>query len=299
MTDEYLAEHPLAALDRTAAVAASRHGQGELHFILHSAFCASTLLCRALSHPGMAMGLSEPTIFNDIVGIRRRGESSPAQIARLLDDAMALTARAWPGDRTVIVKPSNILNPMADALLALRSQSRAVLLYAPLPTFLASVARKGMWCRLWARELIEGYLIDGVADLGFTPQELFRQTDLQIAAIGWLAQHRLFHRLIDKYGAGRVLPLSSETLLAAPDMAVPTIGRHFGFDLSDADVQSIAASPAFRRHSKFGHDFDAGARAAEQAAAQAAHADELEKVGAWAAAVAEANGIPLTLAADA
>src|SRR5690349_15814585 len=46
---------------------------GPLHFLFHSAFCGSTLLAGALDRRGVAMGLSEPVILNDVVGFRRRG----------------------------------------------------------------------------------------------------------------------------------------------------------------------------------------------------------------------------------
>ena len=79
--------------------------------------------------------------------------------------------------------------------MALRPEARAIFLYAPLESFLISVARKGLGCRLWARELLEGQLRDGYVDLGFSSGDYFRQTDLQVAAVGWLAQHMAFRRL--------------------------------------------------------------------------------------------------------
>src|SRR3546814_15717887 len=71
-----------------------------------------------------------------------------------------MLARSFAPDEAVIVKPSNIFNPLARGALTLRPEARAILLYAPLRAFLLSVARKGMWCRLWCRELLESYLAD-------------------------------------------------------------------------------------------------------------------------------------------
>ena len=48
-----------------------------MHFIFHSAFCCSTVLARAFDIPGIAMGLKEPPIYNDIVGWRHRGGGPP------------------------------------------------------------------------------------------------------------------------------------------------------------------------------------------------------------------------------
>src|SRR3546814_7318944 len=78
-----------------------------------------------------------------------------------MDGALAMLARSFAPDEAVIVKPSNIFNPLARGALTLRPEARAILLYAPLRAFLLSVARKGMWCRLWCRELLETYLADG------------------------------------------------------------------------------------------------------------------------------------------
>ena len=292
LTDEYVGDHEATTLGREASVQATAGGQAPLRLIFHSAFCASTLLCRAFDRPGLAMGLSEPAILNDIVGIRRRKEAEPKRIAQLLDEAMRLLARPWGAGEAVVVKPSNILNPLAAAMLALRPEAKAVLLHAPLPVFLGSVARKGMWCRLWARELLEGLLADGVVDLGFAPEDYFRLTDLQVAAVGWLAQHKLFADVEARF-RDRMMRVESEAMLVSPAEHIERIGRHFGLTVDAAMAAEIAGGPAFTRHSKFGQAFDAEARAAEKVAAEAAHGDEIAKVAEWARAVAQAAGVQL------
>src|SRR3546814_7774236 len=70
------------------------------------------------------------------------------------------------------------------ALPILRPDTKALLLHAPLPEFLLSVARKGLWCRLWARELLEGLIRENLVDLGFETRDYFRLSDLQVAEIG-------------------------------------------------------------------------------------------------------------------
>jgi len=288
LTDEYIGARPLAVLPFAEAAAGAPTGR--LHFIFHSAFCASTMLVRALDHEGVAMGLSEPVILNDIVGVRRRG-AEPRQVARALDGAMRLLARPFAAGEAVVVKPSNVLNPLIEATLTIRPDAKAVFLFAPLPVFLASVARKGMWCRLWARELLEGYLRDSVVDLGFTPDDYFRQTDLQVAAVGWLAQHALFPRLAQKFGPGRVRTLDSETLLAQPQEAVAALGAHFELGATNAQLAAMATGPAFTRHSKFGSDFSAEMRAREQRTAAQTYGEEIEKVAHWAEVVGGQTGI--------
>jgi hypothetical protein len=287
LTDEYLGEADrVEAIARASAAAVAP--VGTLHFIFHSAFCASTMLVRALDIPGGAMGLSEPVVLNDLVGWRRRG-AEPRAYGSVLADTLGQLARPYGPGEAVVVKPSNVLNPLAAAMLALRPEAKAILLHAPLPVFLASVARKGLWCRLWARELLEGLLREGVVDLGFEAGDYFRQSDLQVAAVGWLAQQALFARLAERF-PGRVATLDSERLTNAPTVTVTAAARHFGLAV---DISTIADHPAIRRDSKSGGSFATGQRARDQADARLAYGDELEKVEIWARAVAATAGVEL------
>lgn len=293
ITDEYLgAADDIIPLLRTEAMTALKR-DNPLHFIIHSAFCASTMLARGFNLPGVAMGLKEPVLLNDIVGYRRRG-APPAAVAERLDHGLHMLARPFVGDKAVVVKPSNVFNALAPLALTMRPASKAILLYAPLPVFLVSVARKGLWCRLWVRELLEGLITDGIVDLGFEPRDYFRQSDLQVAALGWLAQHRLFHQIVATFGPERITTLDSEMLTATPEDALAAASRHFSLEVP---ADQITAHPAFATHSKFGGSFDTADRAAEHRAAAEAYGDEIEKVLVWAEAVAKTAGISLELPA--
>ena len=297
LTDEYLGTSADIARLRFPSTLAAGF-PNPVHFVFHSAFCASTLLTRALDREGMAMGLSEPVILNDIVGLRRRGEIDERGTARLLDGALNMLARPWSPGEPVIVKPSNVVNPLASGLLVLRPDAKAILLFAPLETFLTSVARKGMFCRLWVRELLEGLIREGIADFGFSASDVFRQTDLQCAAIGWLAQHRLFGQLVASYGPSRVRSLSSEALLSAPADVLLAVSRHLDLPLDLELAQAIAEGPVFSRHSKSGNAFNTGDRAIAYEQVRNSHKDEIGMVTAWARAVAGAAGVPFDLGAD-
>jgi hypothetical protein len=291
ITDEYLGveEKPIVVSRKDALASVVK--TNDLHFILHSAFCASTMLARGFNLPRVAMGLKEPVLLNDIVGWRRRG-AAPAAVAERLDHSLHMLARPFEGDSAVIVKPSNVFNALAPLALTMRPASKAVLLYAPLPVFLVSVARKGLWCRLWCRELLEGLITDGIVNLGFEPRDYFRQSDLQVAAVGWLAQQQLFADIVAKFGPDRIATLDSETLTLNPQETLMAAARHFRLDIGP---DMIADHPAFSTHSKFGGKFDSSNRAAEHKAAADAHADEIEKILVWAKAVAETAGVPMAL----
>ena len=294
LTDEYLPQDSAAPLVvRRADARAAAPAPAPLHWIFHSAFCCSTLLARAVDHPGAAMGLKEPVVLNDLIGWRRRGEPGP-DLAAVLDDTLALLARPFAPGEAVIVKPSTIANGFASALLTLRSDSTALLLHAPLPTYLGSVAKKELEGRLWVRTLLAGMLDDGLARFGHDARGLFALTDLQVAALGWLGQHALFAELVERVGATRVRTLDSATLMARPREALAAVAALYRLRLDDAALDAIVAGPAFTRHSKFGNAFDATARAAEHRDAAALHAREIELVVRWAEQVAATFGIALT-----
>ena len=293
LTDEYLpAGDPPIVVKRVEAMAAAPK-PAPLHFIFHSAFCCSTLLARAFDRPGVSMGLKEPLVFNDLSGWKHRG-GKPADIARVLDSALTLLARPFAPGEAVIVKPSNIIAPLIAVTLAMRPGSRALLLEAPLRTYLSSVAKKEMTGRLWVRDLLVKLLKDGLIDLGFEPEDFLGQTDLQVAAVGWLAQHALFAKLAAQY-PDRVRTLDSETLLARPTEAMTALAALYGLPLDTVAIADIVAGPAFTRHSKHGTEFGSDARAAEYRDAAAVHADEIEKAAVWAEAVARTAGVPMIL----
>jgi hypothetical protein len=290
LTDEHLpgAVEPLA-VGRVEALSAAP-AAAPLHFIFHSAYCCSTLLANALDIRGAASTLKEPVILNDLVGWRHRG-AQPARLGEVLDGALRLLSRPFEAGEACIAKPSNLLNSLAPAFLTLRPQARAILLHAPLEVYLGSIAAKGLWGRIWVRDLLVKQLKDRFIDLGFEPEDHLRQSDLQVAAVGWLAQHQLFARLAAEHG-DRVRTCDSEALLDQPAEALAAAVRLFGLSVTEAALHE-AVDGAFTRHAKFGNAFNREDRLAAQRQAAAAHRDEIDKVMAWARVVADSAGVDL------
>lgn len=301
LTDEYLprATDPLVMTRADAIALAPPHAP--IHFIFHSAYCCSTLLARALDVPGVASALKEPVILNDIIGWRHRQQGDTPldgrRVAMVLDHAMTLLARPLSAGEAVIVKPSNLINPLAPAMLGLRPASRALLLYAPLDAYLGSIARKGMWGRHWVRDLLVKLLREGAIDMGFSAEDYLGLTDLQVAAVGWLAQHRQFARLVAQFGAERIATLDSDLLTANAVSTLAAVSRHFSLALSAQQIAAISTGPAFARNAKTGDSFAPGQREQDRAAARTVHGEEVEMVTRWAKVVADNAGITFDLPA--
>lgn len=293
LTDENLPPAPQPAILRRAeAVQAARARTAPLHVVFHSAFCCSTLMARALDREGWAMGLKEPVVLNDLVGWRRRG-ADIGTLRGVLADALTLMSRPFAAGEAVVIKPSNLANGFAMEILGQRAGTNALLMYAPLQDFLISIAKKGLDGRIFAREIFLSLLKDGLVRSGFSQDDLFRQTDLQIAALGWLAQQDLFRAMVLRFGPDRVRTLSSADLLADPRSSVTGVARLFGLADDAATLDAVVAGPGFTTHSKSGEAFGAAERRAEYADAQGPHIEEIEKVLVWLQAVADNAGIPL------
>lgn len=215
LTDHFIApDRPRRTLERSAATAAAKP-RVPLHFIFHSGLACSTLLARALDEEGVAMTLKEPAILSDVVGYRLRTRRRE-ELDRALDDALAMLARPLVPGEPLIAKVASVGNGLAQRALEGRPDSQAICLHAPLPVFLASIARKQLVGRLWGRKLFVGLRNAGMIDLGFSDSDYFKQTDLQVAAMAWVAQQLMFVKLVERFGPDRVRTIDSETLMERP-----------------------------------------------------------------------------------
>lgn len=292
LTDAELGDGPVASFRRADCLAAARAlAPPTPRFIVHSAFCCSTMLARAFDQPGVAMGLKEPVILNDVAALQLR-RADPRQVAAALDAASWLLARPIGRGETMVVKPSNLFNPLLPALLAMRADARVLLLHAPLEAYLGSIARKEIEGRAWVRELMWKLIGLGQAErFGWSDEDLYRQTDLQVAALGWLVQQAAFADLARRH-PDRVRSLDSDTLTHRPAEAMAALGAFFDLGI---DAETIAAGPAFGKHSKTGEAFGAGKRDRQRAEGLELHSREIARVLEWSDEVAHHAAIDSAL----
>lgn len=268
------------------ALAAQPVAQAPLHLILHSGLTGSTLFARALDVEGAVFTLKEPPILSDIVASRVAGAPHDRN-GEVIETILALLARPFAPGEALVIKMGSVGNALGAEILARRADSRALCLYSPLHVYLASIARKGLWGRIWGRKLFTSLRGGRLTDLGFTDMDLFEQTDLQIAADCWLVLHRILGHVLGRE-ARRARWIDSEALIGDPAGALRAITGHFGLQL---DAEAVAAGPVFARHSKTGAPFDAAQRAAEIEMAADAHREEIALVVDWARKVADGLGI--------
>ena len=261
------------------------------HYIFHSSFCCSTLLAKALDVPGKTVSLREPDILLHLAN--RVIQSGDAANKAQIDLVLRLLSRPYSPGEIVIVKPSNLANRLLAPILAGNRRSRAVLLYSDLPTLLRSLTKKGIWGRIFGRQVYRNLAGWTQLRLGFGPVETFDQTDLQIAALAWLMHIHQFNQVASQFGPDRVMLLKSADFLDDVPATLARAAGFFGLNLEEDAVRAIAAGPVFAGHSKLSQAYSAEERARDHSAADAAYGAEIEMVLKWIAVVADHAGMPL------
>ena len=266
--------------------------EAPLHFIFHTAFCCSTLLVKALGEAGGVGVLKEPDVLIHLAN--RLVQADDAANRQRLRLVLRLLARPAAAGGTVIVKPSNFANRLADAALDLLPGSRAILLFSELRPFLGSVAKRGLPGRIWGRQLYRSHVRWTPLRFGYEPAETFDQTDLQIAGLGWLMQIHHFSALARRYGPERILLLDGAGFLAAKAETLDRAGGFLGLGLDRTEAERIAAGPVFARHAKFSErDYDPERRLRDYEEVGEAYSNEIDLVEKWIRMVADHLGIGL------
>lgn len=277
-----LSQLPLAELQRAQPV----------HFIFHTALCCSTLLARALERPGIASSLREPAVLASFGDVWARATPSETH-RRALGVVLDLLSRPLRARERQIVKVSNFANLLAPEVVNLRPASRLILLHSDLEDFLISIASKGTSVRGFGRAVFQKFHLR--VPLFHSP-ELPEESDLFLAAQGWLKQMALFSDVARRFGPGRVRTLNSASFLKRKAETLASVAEHFGLP-ADVDAwRGVAAGPLFARHAKSpARAFDHAARRAHHDRVRAAHADEIGSVLQRTQALAAEHGLPLSL----
>jgi hypothetical protein len=290
LSDEYFAgrfakaSHPVS--DVAAAVSEAR--SGPLQFIFHTAFCRSTLMARALEIPGEVVSLKEPDVLINLAN--RFIQADDRGNRERLNLVLKLLSRPSDDGKAVVVKPTNFANRLALPILEARPDSRAVLLYGDVETLLRSITKRGMWGRIWGRQLFANLSKWTPLDFGYDAEQTFALTDLQALGLAWLMQIRHFTAVAQAMG-DQVMIVDSAEFAEKPEDTLHEVAQFFGLNIARRTIAETVAGPIFARHSKFAdRNFD-------EAAAQGAHGtpqdEEIEMVVKWVEAVASHLGVGL------
>lgn len=265
-------------------------------FIFHTAFCCSTLMARALDIPGHTLALKEPDILMGLANAYRMAGNDA--VRRNLDPARNLILQLLsrphqPGERPFI-KPTNTANNLAPIIGA--TGAPGILLYSDLKGFLVSVLKKGEACKAFVRKQYTIFALDKEGVGAIPERQALGLTDLQIAALVWRHQMEMFSRLLLAPGNNNYRSLDFRILLDRPADTLLAANRHLDLGAPEDLIKAAATGPVFQKNSKFDdQQYDAGARAKDEADLIARHHEELGMIEGWALKLKLITDIPAQL----
>jgi hypothetical protein len=260
-----------------------------LHFVLHGAFCGSTLLARYLEELPHCFVLKEPLLLGQLAGLKNNGPGT--RESDLWDDwfkmTMVLLSRAYPSDAAVIVKAPDRCNWMGRLLLDHDGRTKIVFLSSPLKVFLLQ-ALKADDRRKWVREQLLRLKYSRAQVPFLSEIAVTELSDGKCAAALWLLNSFLCDILLARRDSNRVFLLNGEDLICQPQHVSCAIANFFGLTSDEATRAALATFRPLPHHSKDRRrPYDAAARARELDDAEARCSIELHAAMRWASLVSD------------
>ncbi|HEX5313809.1 MAG TPA: hypothetical protein VFX38_02745 [Gammaproteobacteria bacterium] len=257
-------------------------------FLLHTAFCCSTLLARSLDLPGRSLVLREPAPLLELADLARGLAVSSREPAQLLPMTLDLLSRPFGAAEHVIVKPTNLVNNLATHIGTLRPGSRFLLLYDDLEAFLLAVLKRPRESERGIRQFLARFLADPAGRAWTAARRAVPQQLGECAALAWGLQIHSLQAWLAVETTARVRILRAEKLLADPVAAIEASANWFGLEMRKDEVQNVIAGPLWQRHAKYpAVAYTPERRREEQALARRLLAQPLAAALAWADAALE------------
>lgn len=260
-------------------------------WIFHVAQCGSTLLARALDHPGRSLVLREPAALRRL-GVLASGDSddcSDARSASLLGMTVAMLGKRWDPEAPVIVKANVPVNFIAREVMALNPESPAIALYFPLEAYVAAILRTGGHVR-WTEGVFDELRL---AESPFAKGDVPHSAATKAAAL-WFAQMKAYEAILADFPAVRSLEAGG--FFRRPAETVAAAAQLFGVPVESSEAEEIAAGELFHSYSKNpALDYDPEVRQAREAEARQRLAGPIAEAVDWARKARQRHGLPETL----
>ncbi|HET7085337.1 MAG TPA: nucleotidyltransferase family protein [Rhizomicrobium sp.] len=259
------------------------------HYILHGAFCGSTLLAGYLEQLPRCFVLKEPNLLGQLARLKVNPPDSMLYAPQQWNDwfkiATALLARAYPSDTAVIIKPTDLCSWMGDLLLNRDARSKIIFLASPLREFLTSVLRPDRDRRILIRNRVRRAK-KHLAQVPFlSDATVAALSDGQCAAAIWLLNAYFCASLLEGRDADRVLVLNSKDLFSQPKETLSEVATFLSLT-QDEDIRAALMNfTVSARHSKAKEEsvpYSAALRTSELAEAERQIQDEIETAVSWA-----------------
>jgi hypothetical protein len=213
--------------------------RGAMGFIFHVGHCGSTLLSRALSASLRVLPLREPMTLRTLSTHQRDLDTPMSFIARpdwewLLTTILDSLARRFQDGQFNVVKATSTGNNLIVPVLEESDSHRAILLYVPLETYLATMLGKGKeGGDLWGQAPIrmkDWLSIDEQPD--FALHELRAP---QFAVLSWLTSINHMFSAREKFD-DRLMMMDFEDLIADSRRNLTAAASFFGLESETGEI---------------------------------------------------------------
>lgn len=207
--------------------------RGPMGFIFHVGHCGSTLLSRALGLSERVLPLREPMTLRTLSADERELDSpmsflSRADWAWLRTTIIDTLARRFRPDQFNIVKATSTGNNLIAPIMDDSESHRAVLLYVPLETYLATMlGKRREGGDLWGQARVRMKDWMGIEETpSFSLHELRAP---HFAVLSWMTSMSTMLSAREKFGP-RTSAMNFEDLIADPDTQLSKAAGFFGLE---------------------------------------------------------------------
>jgi hypothetical protein len=250
----------------------------QVHYILHTAYCCSTLLARYFELVSSCFVLKEPEILAQVA----IAFSEPSvRWCEAFDLCLRLLSRTYDPRRVVVIKTHVPTNVLGMQLLERNQNSTITFLMTPLREFLLAVLKsddRKIRVREWIRYATGARSHPALP--GIDPNGL---TDVQAAAYWWLLNRMLCRQLCSSPAGNRVTVIDGAELAESPERVLKSLVSACGLLVDMNELKTVVDHPTVRKYSKdLSKSYDAKLRRQELADIESRWRRELEHGIAWA-----------------
>ena len=234
-----------------AAVEAAHLGES-CSYIFHIGHVGSTLLSRLLGTHSEVFTLREPAILRTLAQMRFdpefQGRWSQPKFEARLTGLLQLWSRTFRPEQRANIKATSFVSELAADILSRPSAPRAIFLYVPVETYLATILG-GPNSRQEARMLAPSRLQRLHNRVGEDRWKLGALSEGEMIAMGWACEMSALTTAAD-IARNQVLWLNFDDFLHDPATHLSSVFRHLGIDASSEGIVAIVSGHEMRRYSK-------------------------------------------------
>ena len=256
--------------------------QCSANYLFHTAYCCSTLLSRLLDRPRETLVYREPIVLTQLAMASR--DPSIALDASMLKRSIRalhfLLSRSY-GEEVPVIKPSDSCNNIIAELMGASKNSRALLMYSSLQSFILSNLKSPERRNFLFTQFLQRAKMDAASIACLSSINTETLSAGQSAAFVWLVQMLHSEKAIVR-APKSIYSMDADSFLSCPERALHKINALFGLGFDDASLADILQADAFRKHSKnAGTDYGIEQRADEKEKLAAEWAGDIKEGVAW------------------